>query len=552
MDMDRPRDAGESLLGTPVEIPATAAAHELFPSARQWMWAFLAAGILTRSVRYFLQFPLWDDECYTSVSVFQRGFRELLQPLGYHQVAPPLFLWLQKAVTLVFGFNELALRLVPFVGSLASVFLFYHLVSRLLRGPARLLCVACFAISYAGVRYAAEVKPYGTDLFVSLVLVVLFVEWLHRPARRRWLLALILWTPLAIGLSYPALFTVGGLSLLLLVALIRRKLRRVWLWWIAFNAAAALSLAPVFLFVIRPQMGAELGAMRGFWGNAFPPLDSLAAFAKWAVSTHTGMLLAHPAGYYHGGSLLTTIFVLIGIGVFVRRQQWTAPLLFLAPLSLNFAAAVLKRYPYGGHVRLSMYVAPMIYVLLGAGLAGLLAVNLRQGKTAAFRRNLHILLILLTLVAVGEIACDLLLPYKMKLDREARAFAQWFWSSANYEGRAVDLKDDLGREFSRGTWHELSWSAMYLANKYIYGRARPISLPRPNRVPPAQRILRCVLYRDGRMDFDQPAFDQWLTQMKKEHPYLGRDVYPFPRTDKYGRYMLTVDYVEIYKFALAP
>jgi hypothetical protein len=94
---------------------------------------------------------------------------------------------------------------------------------------------------------------------------------------------------------------------------------------------------------------------------------------------------------------------------------------------------------------------------------------------------------------------------------------------------------------------------MYLANKYIYSPKRPVSLPRPdNMPPPPQKVLRCVLYKDSRMAFDQPAFDRWLEQMKKEHPYLGRDVYPFMRTDKRGRRILTIDYVEIYKFDLSP
>jgi hypothetical protein len=550
--MNRPADACESLLGDPVWMPEESAERELFPNSQRWMWGFLAFGILARSVRYFLQFPLWEDECFVCVSVFKRGFRELLHPLDYHQVAPGLFLWLQKAVMMVFGFNELALRLVPFVCSIASLFLFYHLVSRLVRGPARLFCLAFFAVSYPGVRYAAEAKPYGTDLFVSLVLVVLLVEWLRRPAQRKWLLAMIVWCPLAIGMSYPAVFTVGGVSFILLVVMIRHRLRGVWMWWIGFNAAAAASLASVFFLVIRPQMGAELGFMSGYWDNAFPPLGSVVALVKWVVLTHTGSLLAHPAGADNAGSILTTILVVVGIVAFVRRKEPTVPLLFLAPLALHFAAAALKRYPYGGHVKFSMYVAPMIYLLFGVGIAALLGLDLRKGKVAAFVRNLRIVLILAVVFGVAAISRDLLQPYKTKSDQQARAFARWFWPSAGFEDQAVDIKDDLGYEFSQGTWHDLSWSAMYLANKYIYGSRPTASLQRPGGIPqPPQKVLRCVLYRDPIKDFDQPAFDLWLAQMKKDHPYLGRDVYPFVRMDKHGQRIVTIDYVEIHKFGLS-
>ncbi len=56
--MDGPADASESLLGKPMGIPEETTEHELFPQVRQWLWAFLALGILERSVRYFAALPL--------------------------------------------------------------------------------------------------------------------------------------------------------------------------------------------------------------------------------------------------------------------------------------------------------------------------------------------------------------------------------------------------------------------------------------------------------------------------------------------------------------
>jgi Dolichyl-phosphate-mannose-protein mannosyltransferase len=551
--MDHPADVRENLLGDPAWIPQEVSEQELLPCERQWLWGFLLFGVLVRSTRYFLRFPLWEDECFLCVSVFKRGFRELLHPLDYHQVAPGLFLWLEKAATSVFGFNEPALRLVPFLGSIASLFLFNHLISRLVRGPACLFGVAAFAVSYPGLRYAAEAKPYGTDLFASLVLVVLLVEWLRRPRQWEWLLTLVVWCPVAIGLSYPAVFTVGAVSLILLVVIVRRRLRGAWGWWIGFNAAAAIGLASVFFLVVRHQMGAELGYMSGYWGTAFPPFNSVLAFGKWAVLTHVGALLAHPAGGEHAASILTAILVLIGLGVFLRRREPLAPLLLLVPLALHFVAAALRRYPYGGHVKFSMYVAPMIYLFFGVGAAALLSLDLRKGKTADFVRNVKIVLVVLAVFGAATMARDLLHPYKTTSDQRARAFAQWFWPSAGFDDRAVDIRDDLGREFSHGTWHDLSWSAMYLANKYIYGSEPAPTLPRPTGIAqpqPRPQVLRCVLYRDRRQDFDQPAFERWLADMKKDHPYLGRDVYPFVRMDKRERRLVTVDYVEIYKFGL--
>jgi hypothetical protein len=564
---------------SPITVPGESDGTTLAPEMDRWIYAFLALGVLGRAVRYFARFPLWEDECFVSVSFFRRGYLDLLKPLEYHQVGPYLWLWLQKTAVSLFGFNELSLRLFAFISSILSLILFYHLVRRLIAGPARVVAVAFFAVGYPCLRYAAEAKLYPFDLFTSLLLVVLWVEWLRRPDLRKWLVAMAVWTPLAIGLSYAAVFTAGAISLLFLWMMLRGRLPAGWRAWVIYSAAVALGAALTYLLTARGQIGADQSFQSDAYtrARAFPPFDSIGAFVKWMVLTHTGSLLAHPIGGENGGSALTLVLCILGAVVFARRKGAMTPLLLMTPLALHFVAAVMRRYPYGGHVKFSMYVAPMIYILFGVGIAALLGLDLRKGKTAAFVRNFRIVLILAAVLGVAAITRDLLHPYKTKSDQRARAFAQWFWPNANFEDQAVDIKDDLGQEFSKGTWHDLSWSAMYLANKYIYGPpcspaaggrscvparhstkasgdARPTRSEdiRPANLPqPQQKVLRCVLYRDPLQDFDQTAFDQWLAQMKQDHPYLGRDVYPFVRMDKRERRIVTIDYVEIYKFDLS-
>ncbi len=536
---------------SPIAVPGEAEAETPVPQMERWIYAFLALGVLGRSVRYFVRFPLWGDECYVCVNFFRRGYLDLLQPLDYHQVGPYLWLWMQKTAVILFGFNELSLRLPAFLSSLLSLLLFYHLVRRLIAGPARVIAVAFFAVGYPCLRYAAEAKLYPFDLFVCLLLVVLLVEWLYHPDQRRWPVAMAVWAPLAIGLSYAAVFGAGAISLLVLWMILRRRLSGAWKMWFVYSASVVLGTALTFLLTARGQMVADRSFQSEAYTllGAFPPLDSVGAFLKWMVLTHTGSLFAHPAGGENGGSTLTLLLCVIGAVVFLRHRQILPPLLLAMPLSLHLLAAVMKRYPYGTHVKFSMHVAPMIYILLAVGIAALLGLDLRKGKTACFVRNLRIVLILAAVLGLASIARDLSHPYKTRADQRARGFAQWFWPSAGFEDRAVDIKDDLGFQFSQGTWRDLSGSAIYLANKYIYGSQPMPALSRPANVPPPpQKVLRCVLYRDTLQDFDQPAFDRWLTQMRQTHPYLGRDAYPVVRMDKRERRILTFDYIEVYKF----
>ena len=150
----------------------------------QWLWIFLAVGLSARLVRYLLRFPLWEDEAMLSTNYLDRGFLDLLKPLSYIQVAPTLFLWCQLAVVRLLGFSEYTLRLVPFACSIASLFLFRHLAGLLLRGTALVATFGIFAVAYPPIRYAAEAKPYGCDLFLALVMLR-HVGPLAAPAGRR-------------------------------------------------------------------------------------------------------------------------------------------------------------------------------------------------------------------------------------------------------------------------------------------------------------------------------------------------------------------------------
>ena len=145
-------------------------------------WAFIALGVLVRSIRFLLDFPLWPDEAYLAHNYLDRGYLELLQALDYRQVAPLLYLWVQKTFVMICGFSEYSLRLYVFLGSLASLLLFRDLASRLLQGMTRLIGDwLLFAVAYPLIRYSAEAKPYGSDMLVSLVLLVLLVRLARQP-----------------------------------------------------------------------------------------------------------------------------------------------------------------------------------------------------------------------------------------------------------------------------------------------------------------------------------------------------------------------------------
>jgi hypothetical protein len=513
----------------------------------RWIWFFIALGAAARLLRYGLRFPFWGDESLISVNFLNRGYLDLLQPLDAHQVAPLLFLWIEATAVRLFAFSEYSLRAWSCVGALASLLLFPYFARQLLRGTALVLAIAVFAVSYPCIRYAAEVKPYGGDVLMALVLMTLTVRWWRQPEQTRWLWGLVGVTPLAIGVSYPAVFVAGGVSLVVAGVLWQTSVRRGWLPWVVYNLVLLASFGLFFVLVAGRQMTAESTVMTDFWRDAFPPLDSPIALASWLFTTHTSDMLAHPVGGEHCGSILTAVLCIVGLAVLCRRRQYRVLALCLLPAALNFVAAAMHRYPYGGHVRMAMHLAPAICLLTGLGAAALVEWR-RPGARVQWPSSsrLRAALIVLALICAVSIGRDLYRPAKADFDLKNRAFTQWFWNHMTWDRELVCLRTDLGLSFPKPGHAWYCGVSEYLCYQRIYSprhaRGEPAHLDRVS----VSRSLCCVQYRSGYWGYDETRFAAWLETMKIRYDLVGTDRYPLI----HGRVAQpeNVDYVEVYKF----
>jgi hypothetical protein len=470
--------------------------------------AFLVLGCVLRIVRCAQNLPLWSDECFLSVNFIGRGYRELLEPLDYGQIAPPLFLWAQRFMIDLRGFSETSVRMFPLFCGLMSVFLFWHLARRVLgsHSTSLLLATGVFAVSVHPIRHAAEAKPYASDLMAALVLLVLAAEWLRRPQQVRWLLALAAAVPVTLALSNPAVFVGGGIGLAIAYPVCKQKDWRSLVAFSAFAIALILSFSLVYVVVTREQSVGAIDGLRRYWSASFPPLSSASHIAGWMIRAHTGSCFAYPGGGSRGGSAVTLVLFLIGAAVLARRGQEAITASLVAPFGLCLLAASLHCYPYGSEARLMQFVAPSICLLSGHGAA----------LTLAWFRPLKMRRRLLWAGMLGLVACGLvpqvvssLVPYRMLYDHQSREFARWFWSKQGENAELVcfDLDVSLDR---RGTW--LGRKAWHLCNRMIYSpnrlraghvRDQEVSIDHP---------LRCVVYDERPED---PLVRDWQAQIER-------------------------------------
>lgn len=502
-------------------------------------WGFVALGVVIRLLVYLMRFPLWVDECMLAENYLDRGFLGLLAPLDHHQVAPVGFLWIELAAVKLLGFSEWSLRLFPLLCGIGSLFVFRHLASRLLAGVPFVLAVGSLAVAKASIGLSADAKPYATDLFVSVSLLALAVEWLRQPERTVWLWLLAGAVPVAVALSFPAVFVAGAVSAGLALPVWRLRSPHAWKAFTAYNVALGLMFIGLFQVSTGAQAAAHGLFMVEYWSqfDAFPPWDA-ARLPGWLINVHLGdKIFAVPYGAENGGGLIALICcVCAGVTMF-RRGQRPVVVMFVSLFVLALTAAAWRHYPYGGHARLNQFLAPAQAVGCGLGAAVLLG-SMRHLRLQ--RRMTTALVAGLALFGMGVGGRAIQHPFHHPYDVQQREFARAVWQ-ADSDSVAVCALTDLGERF----WDD-GWFPYYRCNQRIYserhhqgGTLKSRELGRIN------TSVRLVIYRPPNKTIDRRTLADCLNGFAPQFERAGREILTLSAPDLDPA---SSDAYEIYRF----
>jgi hypothetical protein len=325
--------------------------------------AVLGAGLVFRIARYGGRDSLWGDEAMLATSIVSRPIGALVPPLDYAQLAPVPFLWLERAAVALAGPSELALRAVPLLASCLALGLMVPFTRALLPPLEALLAVGFAATSTSLIRYASELKPYGLDGLVTLLLVWAALAVRRAPDRAALWAALALAAVLGAFVSTPAVFVLGGIAVGLGLEFVReRRLRHAAA--LALLCAAGVAVT-AFGYVTWYRAAAGNAYMRDFWQAALlqpgtPGLATrLSAGLREAVEPTAEWLTALGLGW--------AIVGLMAVGaVHLWQRRRPAPVLMLTlPLGFAFLASAGGFYPVA--LRLLLFAAPLVVCLFAAG-----------------------------------------------------------------------------------------------------------------------------------------------------------------------------------------
>ena len=169
-------------------------------------------GILIRVIQYLYNRSLWADEAVLALNIVNRSYLELLLPLDYDQGAPIGFLWIENLSIQIFGNNEYALRLFPFVSSIISIFIFHRLAKIFLKRQAVPIALVFFVSLYYLLYFATELKQYSSDVLVALISCLIVIKIATERLNMIKTIIYSLLGSLIIWFSHPAVFTLGGVG----------------------------------------------------------------------------------------------------------------------------------------------------------------------------------------------------------------------------------------------------------------------------------------------------------------------------------------------------
>ncbi|MGD8363234.1 MAG: glycosyltransferase family 39 protein, partial [Gemmatimonadota bacterium] len=341
---------------TPLEDLRSSSEGKTGPSSRGILvlsLLLLALGTLLRLSFYLLaRPPLWGDEAMLAVS-FSQSPISWLHGLSFNQTAPLGYLFLSWSVVRLFGDGVLALRLVPFLAGVGSLFLYQRLARRAIPGSWSVVAVALLALSATAIYYSGEVKQYSLDLLTATGLTLAVLPRPMTEERARWA-ALAAFA--AVVFSQASVFVLTGAA--------------VWLWFQEPGAGRRLGVlfgvvaCAGYLLYSRTMSPVTGALMDTFWADTFLPLR-LDPGTWWRAFTGLfGHVLGTPLPWIAGGVAVW--------GALGGRDRRLASLLAL-PLVVATVASLLQLYPFsplrdGPRMgRLFLFALPGLTLLLTLG-----------------------------------------------------------------------------------------------------------------------------------------------------------------------------------------
>ncbi len=309
------------------------------------MWG----GVIFRELYYLKGMPFWLDEMLLGQSLFKTDIADLFSPLENYQKCPPLFCVITFIILKIFGYSCYSFRLLPFMSSIMSIFLFSIISLKLFKTKIPVLMgLLIFSVCPVLIYYSQEYKPYSTDVLVCLFLIFIY-DYLHfKNINTKNLIIYSISAFILPIFSFSAIFIIPAV-------IIAKTIEEKYITKKILIVFSSYILANIYLFFLYSNIySAEIEALE--WKNGFLNL-SFSSFYKIILNFFHFCIYSFNDNYF----IPVILFLVFGFIILFKNNRKYAILIALIIFFL-LVASFLKFYPF--HERLILFTIPIFILLI--------------------------------------------------------------------------------------------------------------------------------------------------------------------------------------------
>lgn len=337
---------------------------------------FLAVGLVVFLTIAFLNAPrasIWFDEAF-SAYIIQFNFWDIAR-YTVADVHPPLYYWLLKVWSDLFGTTELALRSLSIVFASVAMIVAFFLTKKLFGRKVAWLSLVFMVLSPMLIRYSDEARMYTLATLIVLSATYLLVKATETNKKKYWVwygifVSLGMWTHYFTALAWLAHWVWRAIQVRRTGDSFKMLMKRIFTkpWVLTYALAVGIYL-PWLPFMAK-QLGVVQGA--GFW------------IGPVGVDTPTNYMTNYFYYLEHGQTqswlalvmlaVIITVIVLLPkvyrtLGAKAKQSFWLITTLAWVPPMLLFLASLpplrssfVERYLVPAFVALSIFLAVILIV----------------------------------------------------------------------------------------------------------------------------------------------------------------------------------------------
>jgi len=319
-----------------------------------WLVPILVLGGLLR-LYHNTSLALWHDEAFSALYI-RYPWGEMMHRIGL-DVHPPLYYWILRVWSYVFGSGLLSLRSLSILFGVLTIFAGYLFVKEAFKNERLAVLSALFlAINPFQIQYSLEARMYTLGTFLILFSSYLLVKALNTNKTTIWI-AYAFATAGCFYTHYYLFFSVAAQGLYFIYYLLKTK---QWMWkgWASYVLSVILFLPWIPTLLVQIQR-----VEKSYW---IPAPD------RWSIPGTIWKMIFGGQGNDHITLIIITLLAIALIVYFFKETKppirWFVVLgvaiPFVAAILLSFKQAIyLDRYFVFASLYISILIAATLFLV---------------------------------------------------------------------------------------------------------------------------------------------------------------------------------------------